>query len=75
MQIIYLLLFTSPFQEDQRKGSFLLDHAGEHARAQLVVNLYFIIHLSSIIALLLFNCCRTELLDSLASFLSRSIGD
>jgi hypothetical protein len=44
MQIIYRLLFTSPFQEEQRKGSFLQDHAGKHARALLILNLYFITH-------------------------------
>lgn len=40
MQVIYLLVFASPFQEEQRQRSFLWDHAGEHARA--LVHLYFI---------------------------------
>lgn len=36
--LIYLPLFTSPFQEEQRKGSFLRDYAGESALALHVVN-------------------------------------
>lgn len=60
IQVIYLLVFTSPFQEEQRQGSFLLDHAGEHARA--LVHLYFIhaSHLNYSYSTIL-NCFQTEL--------------
>ena len=60
MQVIYLLVVTSPFQEEQRQGSFLWDHAGGHARA--LVHLYFIhaSHLNYSYSAIL-NCFQTEL--------------
>ena len=54
MQVIYLLVFTSPFQVEQRQGSFLWDHAGEHAHFIHASDLNY--SYSTIL-----NCFQTEL--------------